>query len=471
MPLSLKCPNILGGIHLIRKILQYYYKRRGKVSPVRTIVLSFGFIIFLGTALLMLPIASRNRESAGFLTALFSSTSATCVTGLVVVETGLQWSAFGQAVILCLIQIGGLGFMTVISAFFFLSGRKIGLKERMVIAQSYSLNSLQGVVALVRKAALWTFSAEGIGAVILTIRFAADMSFGRAVWCGVFHSVSAFCNAGFDILASVETGGSLTAYAGDAIVNVTLMLLILCGGLGFFVLGDIFTNRKWRKFSVYTKLVLVINALLLLGGAAVFAALEWSNPESFGTLNAGEKILAAFFQSVTTRTAGFYTVHQGSLSEAALAVSDLLMFIGGSSGSTAGGVKTVTFGVTVLSAIAALRGKSKVTVFKRTISQQQLRDATCLISVMFALVFAGTVFVSVANGVGLSDALFEVISALCTVGLSTGITAGLGAATKLLLILYMFFGRVGIMTFSLAFLFGDRTEERYSFAEEKIMIG
>lgn len=451
--------------------MQHYYKHRGKISPVRTIVLAFGFIILLGTALLMLPVASQIGKSAGFLTALFTATSATCVTGLAVVETGLQWSLFGQVVILCLIQVGGLGFMTVISAFFFLFGRKIGLKERMVIAQSYSLNSLQGVVNLLRKAAMWTFSAEGIGAVILTIRFAADMPFGKALWCGVFHSVSAFCNAGFDILASVETGGSLTSYTGDVTVNVMLMLLIICGGLGFFVLDDIFRKRSWKKFSVYTKLVLVINTVLVFGGAALFALLEWNNPAFFGRLSTGEKILAVLFQSVTTRTAGFFTVPQGSLGEASLAVSDLLMFIGGSSGSTAGGVKTVTFGVVVLSALAAMRGKSKVTVLQRTVSQAQQRDAACLVSVMFALIFAGTVFLSAFEGVDLSNALFEVVSALCTVGLTTGITATLGTSAKLLLIVYMFFGRVGIMTFSLAFLFGDRAEERYSFAEEKLMIG
>lgn len=418
----------------------------------------------------MLPVSAQDGHSAGFVPALFTATSATCVTGLAVAETGLFWSKFGQIVILCLIQIGGLGFMTVISAVFFLSGRKIGLKERMVIAQSYSLNSLQGVVSLVKKAVLWTLTSEFVGALILTIRFCSDMDLGSAVWCGVFHAISAFCNAGFDVLAMVDAGGSLAGYATDVTVNVVIMLLILIGGTGFFVLDDIVKNRKWKRLSVYSRLSIVVNLSLLLGGTVLFAALEWNNT-GYSCFTPGEKVLAALFQSVTTRTAGFYSVPQKLLSEASLAVSDLLMFIGGASGSTAGGLKTVTFAVLVLSSISAMRGRSRVAVFRRTISQQQCRDAACLASVMFGLVFIGTIFLSGTNDVRLSDALLETVSAICTVGLSTGITAGLNLASKIILILYMFFGRVGIMTFSLSFLLASNVDERYSYAEEKLMIG
>jgi len=456
---------------LLRKFMGWYYKKRGKVSPVRTIVLAFASIVLIGTFLLMLPCAAASGTGSDFLTALFTATSATCVTGLVITETGLYWSSFGQAVIICLIQIGGLGFMTLVSVFFFLSGRKLGLKERMIIAQSYSMNSLSGVVSLVKKAAAWTFSAEMIGAIVLSLRFMSDMPLGRAVWCGVFHSVSAFCNAGFDILAMTDVGGSLAGYATDLTVNVMIMLLILCGGTGFFVLDDIASKRKWKKLSLYSKLAILTNIILVFGGAFCIAVLEWDRVPTFRDLSAGEKILASLFQSVTTRTAGFYTIPQGVLSDATLAVSDVLMFFGGASGSTAGGAKTVTMCVLILSVLSAMQGKSRVFVFGRSISKEQIRDAMCLVFLMFTLILFGAVFISATNDVSMSHAFFETTSALCTVGLSTGLTPALNTVSKLILIAFMFFGRVGIMTFSLAFLLGTKADQTYVFAEEKILIG
>ena len=457
----------MEGKALQKRILSRRRLKKVTASPFRTIILAFVLIILAGAVLLMLPVSSAERTSTGFLTALFTATSATCVTGLSVVETGLYWSAFGQAVILCMIQIGGLGFMTLVTAFFVLFRRRIGLKERMVIAQSYSLMELRDVVSLLKKAVKWTAFFELCGAIILTIRFSYEMSVGYAVWCGVFHSVSAFCNAGFDILG----GGSLSAYAADYTVCITVMILISFGGLGFFVWNDIISNRSWKKFSLYTRLVILINAILVFGGFVLFAVLEWNNPGTIGNMDVGGKLLASMFQSVTTRTAGFLSVGQDALRSTSLAVTALLMFIGGASGSTAGGVKTVTFGIVVLSMLAAIRGKSRISVFRRTISNDQARDASGIVALVFLLALLGGIVISATNGLDFSHGFFESVSALGTVGLSTGITPSLNIFSKLLLILYMFFGRVGIMTIGLAFLYGDRAGERYSYAEEKMMIG
>lgn len=455
----------------LRNTLLRLRRRFGRVSAMQIIVLTFLLIILAGSLLLALPAAARDGRATRFLTALFTATSATCVTGLSLVDTCAHWSGFGQAVLLVLIQVGGLGFMTIASLFFFAARRRIGLKERLVMAQSLGVDRLSGIVSLVRHVLVGTFAIEGAGALVLTVRFCADVGFGKALWWGVFHAVSAFCNAGFDVLGAVETGGSLTPYAADPVVNVTLILLINLGGLGFFVWEDILRSRRFKRMSVHTRLVLVISAVLTLGGAAAFAAMEWNNPATFGGFSTGEKLLAALFQSVTTRTAGFYTVPQGALTGASKAVTDLLMFIGGSSGSTAGGVKTVTAGVLLLSVLAAARGRSRVTVFHRTISAQQVSNAVAVVTMVFLLAFGCGIYLSVSNGLDFMDCLYETVSAIATVGLSTGLTAGLNFSSQIVLIVLMFFGRVGIMTVSLGFLLSNQAEERYRYAETKVLIG
>lgn len=442
-----------------------------RLSAMQIIAIAFLALIFLGAVLLCLPISSVSREATPFLTALFTATSATCVTGLSLVDTGMYWSGFGQAVILLLIQIGGLGFMTLVSMVFMLSHRKLGLKERMVLAQSMGVEELSGVLRLLRHVLIGTFSIEFLGTLVLTLHFCQDMGFWKALWWGVFHAVSAFCNAGFDIMGAVETGGSLTHLCTDPTVNVTIMLLIVLGGLGFVVWQDVAEHRSFRKLSVYTRLVLILSGALIVGGAALFALLEWNNYQTIGTMTTGEKLLVCLFQSVTTRTAGFYTVPQGALTDSSKAVSDVLMLIGGSSGSTAGGIKTVTFGLLLLSAWATARGKSRVTVFHRTIDEKQIRHAVAIAILMVAVSFGAGIFVSATNGMPLEDSLYETISAIATVGLSTGITAGLNVASKLILIILMFFGRVGIMTISLGFLLTDQAKERYVYSETRMLIG
>lgn len=453
------------------KKMTHIRQRLRSISATQIIVLVFLLIILIGALLLSLPVASKTRSSTPFLTALFTATSATCVTGLTLVDTFSHWSGFGQAVLLCLIQIGGLGFMTIVSLFFFVANRRIGLKDRLIMAQSFGLDELSGVVRMVKHVLIGTFAIELAGAVILTICFLPYQPFFTALWQGIFHSISAFCNAGFDILGAVDAGGSLIPYCTHPVINLTLIALIVLGGLGFFVWEDVREKKKFRRFTVYTKLVLVVTAVLLFGGAAMTAVLEWNNPATIGSLSAPHKILASLFQSATWRTAGFYTFPQGELTTSAKAFGTVLMFIGGSSGSTAGGAKTVTMAVLILSVLASARGRSRLTVFHRTIHPRQVTNAVSVISLMFGVAFAAAVFLSASNGLDFLDCVYETVSAIATVGISVGITPVLNTASQIVLIVCMFFGRVGIMTISLGFLLSDQTQERYYYAETKVMIG
>ena len=456
------------------RIIYYFLRHSRHTRKIRTeqyIVAAFLAVILLGALLLTLPAASRSGTSCGFLTALFTSTSATCVTGLVLADTYVQWTGFGQIVILCLIQIGGLGFMSIISIFFFLLHRKIGLQQRLIMAQGFSLNGMDGVVHLVRKVLLWTLVLEAGGAAILTARFAGTYGFWQAFRWGIFHAISAFCNAGFDLFGKLKSGSSLELFVHDPVVNFVIMALIVIGGLGFYVWVDLSRRGRLKRLSVHTKLVLSITAVLIFGGAALFALLEWNNPETIGRFSTGEKLLASLFQSVTCRTAGYASVPQGALTDASKALSSVLMLIGGSAGSTAGGIKTVTVGILFLSALNAARGKSRLTVFGRTIGDGQIRQAVTVMILMASLAFGGAIAISAAGGFSFLDSLFETTSALGTVGLTTGLTPLLGAGSKVLLILFMFFGRVGIMTISFGFLLSDQAEERYHYAEAKVLIG
>ena len=311
---------------------------------------------------------------------------------------------------------------------------------------------------------------EGAGALLLASRFCPEMGL-RGIWYAVFHAISSFCNAGFDVLADVDAGGSLCRYATDPVVNFTIMALIIIGGLGFAVWGDIRHHRRFSRLSVYSRLVVIITTVLIFGGAGVFAALEWNNPNTIGDLTVPQKLMAALFQSVTLRTAGFATFDQNALSDVSKAASDLLMLVGGSSGSTAGGVKTATVGVILLSAWSTARGRTSVHVMKRRIPRQAVENASALFILVLLLSGLGAAFLSITDHVSLENALYETISALCTVGLTTGITSSLGTASQIILIVLMFFGRLGIMTISVGFMAANRAEERVSYAETKIMIG
>lgn len=446
-------------------------KRAKNLSATKIIAVVFAAIILIGTFLLTLPVASRSGVSCGIRPALFTATSATCVTGLVLYDTWSQWSGFGQVVILCLIEIGGLGFMSAASLFIFLFRRKIGLKQRMIMAQSMSLDSMEGVVRLQKWVLCCSLLIESIGAVILTMRFLMDYDWWTALRWGIFHSISAFCNAGFDIFGVLSPGASLIPLNNDPVILLTLSALIIVGGLGFFAWEEVYRVRKFRKFSVYTKLVLLMTGGLLIGGTACFCLLEWNNPATLGGMSVPQKLLNGFFQSVTVRTAGFAGVDQAGLTDPAKAVAIVLMMIGGSSGSTAGGVKTVTMLVLMLFVCARARGKQTVCVFHRTIPANKALDAVVITAIVVVLAMFGGIFISATSAMSFMDGLFESISALATVGLTSGGTGNLSAPAQLLIIIYMYFGRVGVLTISLGFLMGKRVEERIQYAQTNLLIG
>ena len=446
-------------------------KPRLKLSPAQIIAIVFALIILLGTCLLALPAASRNGESCGFLPALFTATSATCVTGLVLFDTDSQFSGLGQVVILCLIEVGGLGFMTAASFIIFILRRKVGLRQRMLMAQALSLNDMEGVVRLQKWVLCGSLSIQAIGALVLFLAFLPEYGVATAAKWGVFHSISAFCNAGFDILGSIAPGQSMITFNSNPVVCITLMVLIVVGGLGFFVWESLVRVHNWRKFGVYTRLVLATTAALILGGAVCFCLLEWNNPATLGGMTVPQKILNGFFQSVTVRTAGFAGVDQAALTDGGKGASMVLMLIGGSSGSTAGGIKTVTFVVLLLFVWARARGKRTVKVFKHTIPDTNVMDAMTIVSIMVGLAIFGGIFISATSPVGFTDALFESVSALGTVGLTAGATGLLSIPAQILIIIYMYFGRVGVLTISLGFLMGNRAEERFRYAYTNLLIG
>ncbi len=450
-----------------------FFRNRHKLRLRATQIIALAFlgIILLGTVLLTLPIASRSGQSPGFLPALFTATSSTCVTGLVLFDTWTQWSGFGQAVILCLIELGGLGFMSAASLVVFAFRKKVGLRQRMVMAQALSLNEMEGVVRLQKWVLLGSLIIQSTGALILFFRFLPAYGLKRAVTWGIFHAVSAFCNAGFDIVGSVAPGANMIAFNNDPVVCITLMALIVVGGLGFFVWEEVATVRSFKKFSVYTKLVLLTTAVLIVAGAALILALEWNNPQTLGSMGTGQKVLNAFFQSVTVRTAGFTSVDQAALTDAGKGVSILLMLIGGSSGSTAGGIKTVTFVVLLLFVFTRARGKRRVNVFCRRIPEEKVMDAMTIATIMVGLSVAGAVFISATSPVGFADSLFEAVSALATVGLTADVTASLSIPAQILIIIFMYFGRVGVLTISLGFLMGDKATERFQYAYTNLLIG
>ena len=436
-------------------------------NPTRLIVVSFGAIILLGTFLLHLPISARDGQFTPWLTCLFTATSATCVTGLVLVDSALHWTPFGQGVILAMIQLGGLGFVSLISLIPLLLRRRIGLSQRLAIASAFNLNGMSGVVRVVRHALMGTFLLEGCGAILLATRFVPLFGWGRGLWYSIFHSVSAFCNAGFDLMGE-HTGAfsSLAGFREDPVVLGTIGCLIVLGGLGFFVWEDCLEHRSWRRLSFYSRMVLAVTGALILGGWLFFLGAEWNNLETLGGMTAGEKVGNALFQSVTLRTAGYSVLDQGALREGAAALSVVLMLIGGSSG-----IKTATAGVLLISLWAGLRGRDQVVLRRRTIPQARVLNAMTLTLVVTCLFLAGSIALTLADGVPYLAAAFEVASAMGTVGLTMGITTGLSPLSQGIIIAMMFLGRVGVLSFSIAFLIRDRGENKIRYPSVDVMIG
>ena len=416
-------------------------RRKRRLSSFQIIILGFAAVILLGALLLMLPISTTGGNVTPFNETLFTATSAVCVTGLVVQDTGSYWSTFGQAVILALIQIGGLGVVTVAASFALLSGRRISLMQRSTMQDAISAPKVGGIVRLTRFILRGTFLIELLGALAVLPVFCRDYG-GRGVWMAIFHSISAFCNAGFDILGTESNRyPSLTGYADSPVINITIMLLIVIGGIGFLTWDDIFEN-KWRfhRYRMQSKVILVTTGLLIFLPAVFFFFSD------FSALPAENRLLASFFQSVTPRTAGFNTVDLPAMSGASLGVMILLMLIGGSPGSTAGGMKTTTLAVLLSNAAATFRQRDSAQFFGRRVDGSAVKTAATILTMYLALFFGGGVFISVYEDLPLSSCLYEAASAVGTVGLTLGITPQLHIPSQMVLIALMYLGRVGGLT-------------------------
>lgn len=438
-----------------------------RFSPPQILVLGFAAIILVGALLLMLPISSTTGESLPFVDALFTATSATCVTGLIVVDTGTYYSTFGQVVIMLLIQTGGLGFMTVATLFSLVFKRRISLKDRLLLQEAMNQNTMEGIVRLIRKVLIYSLVIESSAALIYTIRWSFDMPFGRALYFGIFHGVSMFNNAGFDLFGHYQ---SLTRYVGDPIVNLVTMFLIVSGGLGFIVLSDLVDFRKHRKLSLHSKVVLTMTASLILVGALVIYVFEFSNPSTLSSLSWGEKIWAAFFQSVTPRTAGANTLDLGSLRQASQFFMVILMFIGASPSSTGGGIKTTTFMILVGAVISMIRGRSDLVLFRYRLTQDRIFKAVTLTMLSLFLVIAVSMVLSTTESASFLSILFETTSAFGTVGLTVGLTGKLTVIGKFIISFTMFAGRLGPLTMAYA-LGPKKGKELYRHPEGKIIIG
>ena len=435
------------------------------LTTFQSIFLGFFLIIIIGSLLLMLPISSVSGKVTPFNESLFTATSAVCVTGLVVQDTGSYWSTFGQAIILILIQIGGLGVITVAASFALLSGRKISLMQRSTMQEAIAAPKIGGIVRLTGFVLKATLIFELSGAVIMMPVLCKDYGV-KGVWLAVFHSISAFCNAGFDILGTaVHAFPSLTGYYGSILINMVIMLLIIIGGIGFLTWDDIYTNKlNFKRYRMQSKIILMTTTCLILLPAVFFFTCDLKN------LPMGKRLLAAAFQSVTTRTAGFNTINISEMSEASKAVMILLMLIGGSPGSTAGGMKTTTFTVLILNAIATFRSQENAGAFGRRLEYDVIKNAATIAMLYFSLFFCGGIAISVYEGIPLLDCLYEAASAVGTVGLTLGITPRLHVFSQVVLIILMYLGRVGGLTLIYA-VFSGKNKGNAKLPLEKITVG
>ena len=426
------------------------YRLRGRLSQTQTIALGFLIMILIGTALLMLPVSTRSGKAAPFADALFTAVSAGCVTGLVVVDTATYWSGFGQLVILVLIQIGGLGFMTIGIFFSILLRRKISLKERGLMQESVNTLQIGGIIRLARKIIKGTLIVEGIGALILAIRFSFQLGIGKGIYYGIFHSISAFCNAGFDLMGYQEEYISLVNYAADPIVNLTIMLLVIIGGIGFIVWDDLSRNKlQFKKYMLHTKIVLTFTAFLLVSGAFVFWLLERDN--ILAGRGVFEQLLCSMFASVSARTAGFNTVDLAGLTDAGKFLNVVLMFIGGSPGSTAGGIKTTTVVVILMYIWSNMKHTYGCNLFGRRLDNESIVKASAVFCTNLFLATAAVLIISAVQVLPVADVLLEVFSAIGTVGMSTGITRELLMPSRIVIIVLMYCGRIGSLSFALSF--------------------
>lgn len=452
------------------KIKEFLDEKWRQLTTTQIIVLFFIMVILIGTALLSLPIASRNGHSAGFFSALFTATSSTCVAGFSLQDIWTQWSPFGQVVILILIEIGGLGFMSTVIFFILLSNQRISMRQRMTMAQGLGID-VGGVVRI----GFWVIKnsliIQSCGAIILTLGFLPHYGLKRALQIGISTSISAFCNCGLEFMGFVEPGIGYANHITEPLIMIPIMLLIVYGGLGFIVLEQIYEQKSFTKLNVYAKIVLISSGILILVGMIGYLFLEWNNPMTLGPLNIPQKIMASLFQSINTRTAGFAGIDQADMHELSKTLTCVLMLIGGAASSTSGGIKVVTLAVLVLYTRSRLRGKRTITIYNRRVSNEQVLDAVTITALMAGLSIVGGLFLSIDSKINIGPAVFSSISAIATCGLSIAETASLHLPSQILLILFMFFGRVGVLSISLSFMIADPAEERIQRAETKLIIG
>ena len=450
-------------------------KKKFTLSTTQMILLSFLATILLGSGLLSLPISSASGEAVPYIDALFTATTATCVTGLVTLPTATTWSVFGQIVILVLIQIGGLGVITVMSGFMLMLRRKMGISDRLLVQDAFNLNTLSGLARFIKSVLIGTFIIEGIGALLYMPVFVPEFG-AKGIWISIFTSISAFCNAGIDIIGE----NSLCNYATNPLINITTSLLVILGGIGYIVWWDVVkviksrTTRKKRLFkhlTLHTKIAIIATLCLLIGGAILIFICEYNNPLTIGEMSLFDKIQVSLCQSVTTRTAGFASIPQENLTGAGSIVSLMLMVVGGSPVGTAGGIKTVTVVVLIFSAISTIKNKNETTLLGRTVSVGSIRKALAVVVTFFAVMLTSVVLLSMVTDAPVIDVIFESVSATATVGLSKNLTPSLNLAGKLIIIATMYFGRIGPI--SLALALGGKSKNQNIISEpiEEISIG
>lgn len=441
-------------------------ENKRKLSPVQVLAIGFAIVIFVGAILLSLPISSREGIRTPFIDCIFTSTSAVCVTGLTTLNTAQHWTYFGTTVIICLIQIGGLGFMSFATLFALILGKRITLKERLIMQEAMNSFSLQGLVRLAKYILIFTFSVEGAGALLMSTKFIPEYGFLKGTYFSIFHSISAFCNAGFDL-----TGDSLVPYYSNPVIVITISALIIIGGLGFSVWAEIYNFKGLKKLSLHAKLVISVSSILVVGGWILMFLFEMNNPGTMKGFTFNNKLLSSFFASVTPRTAGFYSMSTSDMTPAGIGLTIILMFIGGSPGSTAGGIKTATAGLLIMTVVSAIRGREDTVIFDRSLGKDLVYRAFVITTIAFSVVVVSSMILSVTEpGATLEYIVYETTSAFATVGLTLGLTPELSLIGKIVIALTMYIGRVGPLTLVLA-LAKKKKGVSIKYPEGKILVG
>lgn len=444
-------------------------KKITKLKPVQILALGFALVILIGALLLSLPVSSQSGESTNFVDCLFTSTSSVCVTGLITRDTATYWSTFGKCVIISLIQIGGLGFMSFTTLVFLLLGKRITLKERLVMQEAMNFFSLQGLVKMSRYILLFTFSIEGIGALILSTQFIPQFGVMKGIAYSIFHSISAFCNAGFDLMGNFS---SLTSYYDNSVVIITISMLIITGGLGFFAWNELYHRKKTSRFTLHTKVVVTSTILLIIIGTIFMFIFEHNNPNTLLDMSLKDKILNSFFAAVSPRTAGFNSIATDGMSGAGKLLTIILMFIGGSPGSTAGGIKTTTLVVLIFTILCLIKGREDTEINQKRLCKELVYKAIVIFIMSLTLIMGVTLVLSFTEvGFNLEQILYEVVSAFGTVGLTLGITTELSVIGKIIISISMYFGRVGPLTIVLALAKKHSNRGNIKYPEEKILVG